>query len=93
MIVAPWWQWTDPETQPPGKPVDPRPLDGRLSRPIFQKYDSPDLVNEFLKDPQHCLKFIDDDLVHSLQGRRRGRRSASSASCSGSARASCRTTR
>ena len=67
MIVAPWWQWTDPETQPPGQAVDPRPLDGRLSRPIFQKYDSPDLVNQFLKDPQHCQKFIDDDLVHSLQ--------------------------
>ena len=67
MIVAPWWQWTDPETQMPGQPVDPRPLDGRLSRPIFQKYDSPDLVNQFLKDPQHCQKFVDDDLVHSVQ--------------------------
>jgi hypothetical protein len=67
MIVAPWWQWTDPDAQPPGKPVDPRPHDGRLSQPVFQKYDSPGLINQFLKDPQHCLKFVDDDLVHALQ--------------------------
>jgi hypothetical protein len=51
MIVAPWWQWTDPEAVPPGHPVTPRPLDGRLSRPIFQKYDSPGMVNDFIKDP------------------------------------------
>ena len=67
MIVAPWWRWTDPDAQPPGKPVDPRPLDGRLSQPVFQKYDSPGLINQFIKDPQHCLKFVDDDLVHALQ--------------------------
>jgi hypothetical protein len=67
MIVAPWWQWTDPASVPPGQPVTPKPLDGRLSRPIFQKYDSPNLVNEFIKDPQRSLKFVDDDLVHSLQ--------------------------
>jgi len=67
MIVAPWWQWTAPESVPPGQPVTPKPLDGRLSRPIFQKYDSPGMVNDFIKDPQRCLKFIDDDLVHSLQ--------------------------
>jgi hypothetical protein len=67
MIVAPWWQWTDPSSHPLGQPLDPRPLDGRLSRPIFQKYDSPKMVNQFLKDPQRCLKFVDDDLVHTLQ--------------------------
>ena len=53
-LVAPWWKW--------GSPTDPRK--GRLTRPVFQKYDSPMLVNDFLKDPQRCLKFIDDDVVH-----------------------------
>ncbi len=67
MIVAPWWQWTDPATVPPGQPVTPDPLSGRLSRPIFQKYDSPGLVNDFIKDPQRCLAFVDDDLVHAVR--------------------------
>ena len=67
MVVAPWWQWTDPSTVPPGKPVVPDPQKGRLSQPVFQKYDSPKLVNDFIADPQHSLKFVDDDLVHALQ--------------------------
>jgi len=66
MIVAPWWQWTDPATVPPGQPVVPDLKQGRLSRPVFQKYDSPKLVNDFLADPQRCLKFVDDDLVHAV---------------------------
>jgi hypothetical protein len=53
-LVAPWWRW--------GSPTDPRR--GRLTRPVFQKYESPTLVNDFLKDPQRCLKFVDDDVVH-----------------------------
>src|SRR3954464_13779176 len=67
MIVAPWWQWTDPASVPPNTPVVPSPLAGRLSRPILQKYDSPNLVNDFLENPQRCLTFVDDDLVHSVQ--------------------------
>jgi len=67
MVVAPWWQWTDPSTVPPGQPVAPDPQKGRLSQPVFQKYDSPKLVNDFIADPQRCLKFVDDDLVHALQ--------------------------
>jgi hypothetical protein len=67
MIVAPWWQWTDPLTAVVGQPVTPDPAKGRLSPPIFQKYDSPKLVNDFIADPQRCLKFVDDDLVHALQ--------------------------
>src|SRR5262249_4192790 len=35
--------------------------------PIIQKYDSPNLVNEFIKDPQHCLAYVDEDLVHALR--------------------------
>lgn len=69
MIVAPWWQWTDPATIPEGTPVTPDPAKGRLSKPVFQKYDSADLVATFLKDPQRCLTFVDDDLVHSVQAR------------------------
>jgi len=69
MIVAPWWQWTDPASVPPGTRVVPDPIAGRLSRPVIQKYDSPKLVNDFIKDPQRCLKFVDDDLVHSVQDR------------------------
>jgi hypothetical protein len=67
MIVAPWWQWTDPATVPAGTKVDPDPMKGRLTSPIFQKYDSPTLVNDFIKEPQRCLAFVDDDLVHTLQ--------------------------
>src|SRR4051794_31946176 len=67
MIVAPWWQWTDPGSVPPGQPVTPDPNRGRVSQPVFQKYDSPNLINDFIKDPQHSLRFVDDDLVHNLQ--------------------------
>lgn len=68
MIVAPWWQWTDPATVP-DTPVTPDPGKGRVSKPVFQKYDSPNLVGDFLKDPQHCLTFVDDDLVHAVRSR------------------------
>jgi hypothetical protein len=67
MVVAPWWQWADPSAVPAGTRVMPDPQAGRLTRPIFQKYDSPNLVNDFVKDPQRCLKFVEEDLVHSLQ--------------------------
>jgi hypothetical protein len=67
MVVAPWWRWTDPALVPPGQPVTPDTQKGRLSHPVFQKYDSPNLVNDFIQDPQRSLKFVDDDLVHSLR--------------------------
>jgi hypothetical protein len=67
MVVAPWWRWTDPRLLPPGQLVTPDTQKGRLSQPVFQKYDSPNLVNDFIHDPQRSLKFVDDDLVHSLQ--------------------------
>jgi len=69
MIVAPWWQWSDPASIPPDQPVDPDPAKGRLTTPVFQKYDSSQLVGDFLKDPQRCLAFGDDDLVHVVQPR------------------------
>ena len=57
MIVAPWWKW--------GNAHDPN--SGRVSRPTFQKYDSGDLVNAFLANPQRSLKFVQEDLVHQVQ--------------------------
>lgn len=66
MLVAPWWQWTDPASVPAGQAITPDPQKGRLSQPVFQKYDSPKLVADFIADPQHSLRFVDDDLVHAL---------------------------
>jgi hypothetical protein len=57
LLVGPWYRW-----QRPGVPSA-----GRASRPVFQKYDSPKLVEEFLADPQRSLKFIDDDFVHEVR--------------------------
>lgn len=57
-LVAPWWYWplrgtTDPND--PGAPDDRRAV--RVSRPVLQMYDSADLVNVFLSDPQRRLAF------------------------------------
>jgi len=57
MIVAPWWKWGDPHDA----------NSGRVSRPVFQKYDTGDLVNAFLASPQRSLKFVQEDLVHQVQ--------------------------
>jgi hypothetical protein len=46
MLVAPWWHWP---TQPSGH--------GRTSHPALQKYETSDLVNTFLADPQLRLEF------------------------------------
>lgn len=67
MIVAPWWQWTDPASVPAGTAVVPDPIAGRRARPAILKYDSPNAVNDFIRNPQRSLKFVDDDLVHAVQ--------------------------
>jgi hypothetical protein len=46
MLVAPWWHWPSQTGH------------GRTSHPALQKYETPDLVNTFLADPQLRLKFI-----------------------------------
>ncbi|MGH8934206.1 MAG: hypothetical protein ACRDZO_27110, partial [Egibacteraceae bacterium] len=53
-LVAPWWHW------PPraGADLDDRGS-VRTSAPVLQKYDTPDLVNTFLADPQLRLEFQD----------------------------------
>ncbi len=52
-IVAPWWSWSDPARTPTG----------RATRPVFQKYATSDPVTEFIKNPQRCLRYVDDDVV------------------------------
>jgi len=46
MLVAPWWHWPSQTGH------------GRTSRPALQKYETSDLVNTFLADPQLRLKFL-----------------------------------
>ena len=58
-IVAPWWKWG----KTPADTADT--MKGRLTVPVFQKYEAASFVNDFLRDPQRCLKFVDDDVVHS----------------------------
>lgn len=54
MLVAPWYRW-----RRQGVPA-------RETRPVLQKYDSSNPVAAFQADPQHCLKFTDEDLVQSI---------------------------
>jgi len=53
-LVAPWYRWAQQ-----AKP-------GRKTHPVLQKYETSDLVNVFLKDPQQSLKFNADDVVYAL---------------------------
>ncbi len=56
-LTGPWYRWKDPSDSNVG----------RQERPAFQKYDSSDLVREFLADPQRSLKFIEpDDIVQQI---------------------------
>ncbi len=52
-LVAPWWHW--PRRDDPGAGGSR----GRFTRPVLQKYDTPDLVNTFLRDPQLRLQLLD----------------------------------
>jgi hypothetical protein len=67
-IVAPWWHWPLLDGEPaPGPAEDRRAV--RVSAPVLQKYDGPDLVNTFLADPQRRLEFLDEtDRVATLSG-------------------------
>jgi hypothetical protein len=53
VVVAPWWKWSDPKNSDKG----------RATAPVFQKYDTPSLVNEFLKNPQRSLVFTKVDQI------------------------------
>jgi hypothetical protein len=56
-LVAPWYRWARAGV----------PADGRNAPPSIQKFSSDDFVNEFIKNPQHSLKFdADIDQVYSV---------------------------
>ena len=56
-LVGPWYRWARAGI----------PSDGRVAPPAIQKFSSDDFVNEFIKNPQHSLKFDDDiDQVYSV---------------------------
>jgi hypothetical protein len=63
-LVAPWWHWPLAAGSNAGDRAAVR-----STAPIFQKYDSPDLVNLFLADPQLRLQFTPDaDQVATVTG-------------------------
>jgi hypothetical protein len=51
LLVGPWYRWPTPGV----------PATGRTSAPFIQKYETADFVNEFLKNPQHSLVFLDSE--------------------------------
>jgi hypothetical protein len=51
VLTGPWYRWDQPGVI----------ASGRVGRPVFQKYETANFVAEFLKDPQHSLKFLDPD--------------------------------
>lgn len=46
-LVGPWYRWPRPG----------HPEDGRLSRPVIQKFAGDNFIADFLEHPQHSLKF------------------------------------
>lgn len=58
LLVAPWYRWGRQRLQHGWRP--------RETRPVLQKYDTSDPISEFVRDPQHSLRFGPDDLVHAL---------------------------
>ena len=61
LLVGPWYRWQRPGVPSSGRDSAPGVPEVRHRRAWS---------TEFLKDPQHSLKFVDEDLVHA------GRRSA-----------------
>jgi hypothetical protein len=57
-LVAPWYRWP--------LAADGTVGEGRSSRPAIQKYDDSKLVDAFLADPQHSLRYGPQDLVQQL---------------------------
>ncbi len=59
LLLAPWYRW-------PGQGV-PDEQTARTTVPAFQKYDTSSCVKAFIKDPQHCLTFVEEDHVQYLE--------------------------
>ncbi len=51
-LVAPWYRWERQRVEEGREP--------RRTRPVFQKFDSPDFVKTFVRDPQKSLRFKED---------------------------------
>jgi hypothetical protein len=57
LLVGPWYRWAQAGLA----------SSGRASAPALQKFASDDFVNDFLKQPQHSLKFDPDvDQVYAV---------------------------
>lgn len=52
-LVAPWYRWRRQFEADGRKPWQ--------TRPVFQKFDQADFVKMFTQDPQHSLKFVDNE--------------------------------
>ena len=60
LLVGPWYRWPTPGV----------PSTGRVAAPVIQKYETADFVNEFLKNPQHSLAFLEaEDRVFEVTPR------------------------
>jgi hypothetical protein len=57
-IVAPWYRWAAASV-------------ARSSVPVFQMYDTPDLVNAFLRDPTQSLDLSEPENFTVAQGQRK----------------------
>lgn len=51
-LVAPWYRWE--------RQLSEENLARDKTHPVFQKFDQPDYVKGFTKDPQRSLKFLED---------------------------------
>lgn len=54
-LVGPWYRWPNPGL----------PDDGRLAAPALQKFAGDDFIAQFLRQPQHSLKY--DEVVDVVQ--------------------------
>ncbi|HET6765388.1 MAG TPA: hypothetical protein VFH27_17000, partial [Longimicrobiaceae bacterium] len=62
LLIAPWWRWE--------RQMKDLTLPGpRATRPELQKYETAGFVKEFQKDPQRCLRWKDEDFVHTVSMR------------------------
>ena len=56
-LVGPWYRWPRPGL----------PADGRVSRPVIQKFAGDDFIKDFLAHPQRSLKY--DEVIDVEIGR------------------------
>ena len=69
LLLAPWFRWAAQGVGGPGMRV-------RDTRPALQKYATSDPVGMFVKEPQHSLKFLEDEDRYDYANRLTGPRTA-----------------